>query len=387
MSSFAVHAQRFFLPAGPTGPGYLSVCDGRVAGFGTDAPAGPVIDLGDSWVAPGFVDTHIHGWAGHDVMDCDADGFNELCAALVREGTTSWLATTLTASTEQTEEACASVAEALRRQGEGYLGTRTQGIFLEGPFFTEKFKGAQNPAYLCPPSLDKLHRWQDACGGIIRKSAFAAEYPEACAYATALAAEGVVGAIGHSAATYDEARAAVSAGASAFVHTYNGMSGLHHRDPGIVGCAMTTPATYSELICDGLHVHPAAVRALVNAKGWEHVFCVSDSLACGGMPEGDYVLGELPIRVVDGLARLVQPDGSLANIAGSTTTVAREVKNLVDWGVATPEQAVRMGTEVPARANGIGGVCGALLPGRAADFVALAPDMSLRATYLGGVEV
>ena len=146
---------------------------------------------------------------------------------------------------------------------------------------------------------------------------------------------------------------------------------------------MTTPDTYSELICDGKHVSPGAAMALVRAKGWQHVALITDCLACGGMPDGEYVLGELPIVLADGVARL-RDEG---NIAGSVLTLARAVKNVVDWNIVTAEQAVRMATEVPAKMSLIDDMCGFILPGRDADFNVLEADLTLRETYMAGALV
>ena len=145
MSTFAIHAEHLVLPEGVVCPGYLVVEDGRFADVRSERPACDVVEHGDAWVSPGLVDTHIHGFADHDVMDCDPAGINAMCEALARQGTTSILATTLTASLEQTREACAAVAAAADGRPDDFLGARIQGIFLEGPFFTEKYKGAQNP--------------------------------------------------------------------------------------------------------------------------------------------------------------------------------------------------------------------------------------------------
>jgi N-acetylglucosamine-6-phosphate deacetylase len=320
-------------------------------------------------------------------MDCDPAGITTICEELARRGTTSWLATTLTASVEQTGEACASVAAAVEAQGEDFRGCRTQGIFLEGPFFSENRKGAQNPANMLDPSVELFCRWQEAAHGLICKSSLAPEREGAAEYCRDLKAMGVVTALGHSSATCEQGLAAVAAGATVFVHTYNAMEGLHHREPGLVGCAMTTKSTYSELICDGHHVVPAAVAALVAAKGWDHVAVISDCLRCGGMPDGDYLLGDLPIRLEGETARLIGEDGTLGNLAGAATTVATGVKNLFDWGVVTAEQAIRMGSEVPAISCGVDDVCGSMLPGRAADFNILNDDLTVAETYISGVHV
>ena len=162
MNPYAIHAGNFVLADRLAEGGYLIIEDGRFGAWSPEAPAGiEVLELGDAWVAPGLVDTHIHGSLGHDVMDCDAGGVREVSRELARHGTTSWIPTTLTASFEETGRACASVAEAARNQE----GARIQGIFLEGPFFTEKHKGAQNPKYLCDPNLDWLDAWQEQAEG------------------------------------------------------------------------------------------------------------------------------------------------------------------------------------------------------------------------------
>ncbi|MGI6756013.1 MAG: N-acetylglucosamine-6-phosphate deacetylase [Atopobiaceae bacterium] len=385
MSTQAIKSDHIILPGGIDGFGYVLIRDGKFQGVTIEEPDSKVeiIDRMGCWVAPGYVDTHVHGFLDHDVMDCDPDGINIIAEGLLRHGTTSWLPTTLTASVETTKRACEAVTEAEKRREPGYLGARTQGIFLEGPFFTEEHKGAQNPKYLCDPSIKAYDIWQKACHHIIKKSALAPERDHSQEYIHHVTADGCVAAIGHTSATYAEAAAAVLAGAKVFVHTYNAMSGLHHRDPGAVGCAMTSQDTYSELICDGQHVNPVAADALIRAKGWEHVFLITDCLRCGGMPDGNYFLGELPIVLSGGAAHLKEG----GNLAGSVLTMAGAVKNVVDWGLVTAEQAIRMATEVAARANNIEDACGSILPGRDADLVVLNPDLTLAETYLGGIQV
>ena len=374
MSAFAVKADKFVLPGCLKGPGYLTVADGVFGTYAEEAPEGvEVVDLSGKGVAPGFVDTHIHGFFNHATTDCDPEGINISSRELARRGTTSWLPTTFTESVESIGRACRAIAEADESRGDDFVGAHIQGIYLEGPFFTSKHVGAQNPAYLIDPSYEAFSEWQRLSGGRIKKSALAPEHDGSIEYISALAAEGVVTCIGHSDATYAESLAAVNAGASCFVHTYNGMRGLHHREPGIVGCAMTTPETFAEVI-------PAAVNALVRAKGWDHVVLITDCLGCGGMPEGNYMSGGLPVVMRDGACYLA--NGS--SLAGSIATLDSVVKNVFDWGIVTAEQAIRMATEVPARSAHIDGACGFIAPGRAADFVALDPDLTLSATYMAG---
>ncbi len=383
MAAFAIKSDELVLPSGIDGFGYLIIEDGKFAGVSIDRPDDMrVVDRVGCWVAPGFVDTHIHGYSGHDVMDADPSAIATISHELALRGTTSWLPTTLTDSDERTGNACAAVsaAEQEQRAGTTPVGARIQGIFLEGPFFTEEHKGAQDPRYLIDPDVSLFDGWQRKAQGLIRKTALAPERAGAVDYVANVTKGGVVAALGHSSATYGQVAAAVLAGASVVVHTFNGMPELGHRDPGMVGCAMTSQGVYAELISDGNHVDPVVCEALVRAKGWEHVVLITDCLRCGGLPDGDYTVGQIPIRVHAGIARLKEG----GNLAGSTLTMVEAVRNMVSWGIVTAEQAIRMGTEVPARANGIAHTCGSILPGRPADLVVLDPELNLVETYVGG---
>lgn len=383
MSTYALSNAHFVLPGRVMDDGYLTVVDGHFGSWQAQEPACEIVDCGGRWVAPGFVDTHIHGFYNHATTDCDAEGINISSAELVRRGTTSWIPTTFTEAPENIRVACAAIAEADEVRGAEFMGARIQGIYLEGPFFTQKHVGAQNPAFLIDPAYDLYVDWQQAAGGRIVKSALAPEHDGSIEYISALAAEGIVTSIGHSDATFEQALAAVNAGTTCFTHTYNGMRGLHHRDPGIVGCAMVTPETYAEVIADGHHVMPAAIEALVRAKGWDHVVLITDCLGCGGMPAGEYMSGGLPVVMRDGACYL--RDGS--SLAGSVAVMCDVVKNVYDWNIVSAEQAIRMGTEVAARSAHIDDRCGSIVPGRHADFVILNNDLTLAETYLGGVRV
>ncbi|MDY4041214.1 MAG: N-acetylglucosamine-6-phosphate deacetylase [Collinsella sp.] len=381
MSTYAIKADIFYLPTGAVPGGYLMVNDGVFGDhLGPDAnPDCEVIDYTGYRIAPGYVDTHIHGFDDHDVMDCSWESVDAISRGILRNGVTSWLATTLTASTEALEDACRVVGEHAGEEG----GARIEGIFLEGPFFTEKHKGAQNPAYLCAPSLEKLERWQKAANGMVKKIAIAPEYEESPAFTAEAVKQGVVVALGHSDATIIEAFRCLAAGASVFVHTYNGMSPLHHREPGMVGAALTSREAYSELICDGHHVNPIAAKLVMDAKGYDHVALITDCMRAGGMPDGDYKLGELPVIVEGGTARL--KDGG--SLAGSILRMKDAVKNVVDWGIASASEAVYMATQAAAESAGIADTCGSIRPGRSADFVVLTPDMDLKETYMAGKSV
>jgi len=372
-------ADKFFFASHVEDKGYLEIVDGKFGQYYKTLPDEKVniIDQSGKWIAPGLVDTHIHGFKNHDVMDNDAQGINEISEGLLSCGVTSFLPTTLTSSRKHLKD----VAKMLGEVKGSETGAKIQGIYFEGPFFTEEHKGAQNPFYFSDPDIDTFHEWQEASGGIIKKIALAPERDGVEAFVKQVSDEDVVVSLGHSSATFQQASSAVEAGANVFVHAYNGMSGLSHREPGMVGALLTLNDVYAELICDGYHVHPKAAELVVQKMGYDRVSLITDCMMAGGMPDGDYILGEFPVVVKDGTARMKE-----GNLAGSILKLKEGVKNVVDWNIATPEQAITMGSLVPAISSNIDDSCGKIKKGRAADFIVLNPDMTLNATYLDGQE-
>lgn len=352
---------------------YMEVEDGVIVGFSKNEPDSYEY-LGEI-VAPGLVDTHIHGYAGKDIMNAEEGALDVISKGLLECGVTSFLPTTLTDSKERTDAALKRVAAEYK----DVKGAKVRGIFLEGPFFTEKYKGAQNPNYMSDPKIDYLKEWKEISDGLVNKIAIAPERAGAEDFIKKANAMGVKVALGHSDASFDEAVAAVDAGANIFVHTFNGMSGLHHREPGMVGAAMATDAI-SELICDGHHVNPNAAGILMNTKGRDKIALITDCMSAGGMADGDYKLGEFPVRVENGTARL--KDGG--SLAGSILKLKDGVKNVVDWEIADIFEAIQMASLVPAKSVGIDNICGKLHEGYDADFIVLDYDMNLKATYLNG---
>ncbi len=373
-----IFADTFFLEGKVEGPGFLEIKDGIFGGFSENRPveAAEIINYAGHWIAPGLVDTHIHGFRNHDIMDNDVEGLNQISEGLLSCGVTSFLPTTLTSSTE----ALNHVVEMIGTHYKKVRGAKIKGIFLEGPFFTEKHRGAQNTKYFCDPSVDLLKVWQKLSNDSIKKIAIAPERKGASEFIEYAVGEEIAVALAHSDATYEEAKQAVEKGASIFVHTFNGMSPLHHREPGMAGAAMNLKDVFAEIICDGHHVHPAAANILMNARGRDQTVMVTDCMMAGGMPEGNYQLGEFPVEVKAGAARI--EGGSLA---GSILQLKDAVKNVVDWGIATPEEAIYMASTAPAKSIGLDVECGKIAEGYAADFIVLNPDLDLIATYLDGV--
>ncbi|WP_314181338.1 N-acetylglucosamine-6-phosphate deacetylase [Abiotrophia defectiva] len=374
---YYVYAKQIVLDDQVIDKAYLTIEDGKFGPILMEEPQdAPIKDYSQSIVAPGLVDTHIHGYKSHDVMDNDFEGIKVISEGLLSCGVTSWLPTTLTSSAELLNDVC----ETIGNHYQEVTGAKIRGIFLEGPFFTEKYKGAQNPKYMSDPSVDKLAKWHELSQGLVNKIAIAPERKGVKEFIEFAKSKGVYTALAHSDATYEEAAAAVDAGANIFVHIYNGMSGLHHRKPGMVGAALSLDKVFAEMICDGHHVHPAAARVVTRARGPKETVLITDCMRAGGMGEGQSRLGEFEVVVKDGTARLKET----GNLAGSILELKQGVKNVVDWGLVSPAEALRMASLTPAQSVGIESVCGRIAPGYEADFIVVSDQLELEATYLDG---
>ena len=374
---YYVYAKQIVLDDQVIDKAYLTIEDGKFGPILMEEPQdAPIKDYSQSIVAPGLVDTHIHGYKSHDVMDNDFEGIKVISEGLLSCGVTSWLPTTLTSSAQLLNDVC----ETIGNHYQEVTGAKIRGIFLEGPFFTEKYKGAQNPKYMSDPSVDKLAKWHELSQGLVNKIAIAPERKGVKEFIEFAKSKGVYTALAHSDATYEEAAAAVEAGANIFVHIYNGMSGLHHRNPGMVGAALSLDKVFAEMICDGHHVHPAAARVVTRARGPQETVLITDCMRAGGMGEGQSRLGEFEVVVKDGTARLKDT----GNLAGSILELKQGVKNVVDWGLVSPAEALRMASLTPAQSVGIESVCGRIAPGYEADFIVVSDQLELEATYLDG---
>lgn len=374
--AIAIKAKTIYLENDIMTDSYLLIEDGKFVSCTTEKPNSTeeIIDYSDYSIAPGLFDTHIHGYNGYDVMDNDLAGFKKMSEDLLSCGVTSFLPTTLTASIDQLD----AVIKTIGPHMHDVNGAKAKGFFIEGPFFTEKHKGAQNPNYFMDPSTSILENWMALSHNQIKKIAIAPERTGSDEFISFANENNIKVALAHTDADYSTAMKAVDRGANIFTHTFNGMSGFHHREPGMVGAALNANHAYAEVICDGHHVNPAAVQALIKARGIDETVLISDCMMAGGKPEGQYKLGEFDVVVKDGKAMI--PSGSLA---GSILELKDAVKNLVDWGVATPHEAIKMASSSPAKSLGLEDT-GIIAPGIAADFIVLNEQLELQATYVDG---
>lgn len=377
--TYYFHAAKFFLPARTEEGGYLAVQDdGRFGLYYSEKsrPTGPIHDCGDNWVAPGYVDTHIHGLLKEDVMKSNWQGIDKISRGLLRAGVTSWLPTTITAS----EQTLNRIAKMFGQHHGQETGAKIQGLHFEGPFFTKEHAGAENSKYMMDPNWELFNKWRVASDNLLCKISLAPERKGSQAFIRQAVKSGVAVALGHSSATFGQATRGVEAGASIFTHTFNGMPEPDHHHPSIANAALALHHVTDELICDGHHVQKPMLQAILQAVGPEHIALVTDCMEAGMMPDGDYMLGELPVYVKDGMARLKQGN----NLAGSILQLKQAVKNLIDWELATPEQAIMMASYVPAKSVHLLNRCGQIAPDHPADFLILKSDLSLQATYLNG---
>ena len=349
--------------------------DGRFGQVLPDAVPADAIDLNGATVIPGLVDVHIHGAMGADFSDGDYAGLTQMARYLASVGVTSFAPASMTLPYDVLEKAFASGKQLHDTKPEGCA--RLMGIQMEGPFFSEKKKGAQNGAYLQDPDFDAFKALYDGCDGLIRIADVAPELPGAAAFVEKAAKLCTVS-VAHTDSDYDHAAAAFCAGASHLTHLYNAMPGIHHRNPGVIPAAVEQPHVRAEIICDGQHVHPASVRLAFSMFGPERMILVSDALRCLGLPDGQYELGGQPVFLKDNLAKL--SDGT---IAGSATNLFDCMRKAISFRIPE-EAAIRAATWNPACALGTQNQIGSIEPGKLADFIVCSPDYAEKQVYLNG---
>jgi N-acetylglucosamine-6-phosphate deacetylase len=392
----ALAAGRLLTPTDAVEHPLVLVEQGRVleisARTSRQVPAGvSMSDFGDTVMAPGYVDLHIHGSAGYDVMDDTAEALPTIEQLLARHGVTSYFPTTVTAPIDTTLRALERLAGAIekrelererrheRKNADGKCRALPLGIHLEGPFISHARRGVHPPENLLAPTLTLFERFWQAARGHIRMMTIAPELDGAPEVIAEAARRGVCVSLGHSDADFEAAERGIAAGARHATHTFNAMRPLHHRSPGILGAVLTDRRVSADIIADGVHLDPAIVKLFANAKGPEQTVLITDAISATGMPEGRYRLGSFEVDVRDGKC---MADGKLA---GSVLTMDRAVRNLARFAEWDLPQAVASASRNPARVARIANK-GVLTEGADADFVVLSQEGEVLRTFVGGVE-
>ena len=363
--------------------------DGLIASIATREsgdlpPQARLLDYPGATLAPAFLDIHIHGAAGHDVMEATPEALATIGSFLAARGTGSFLATTVTAPMDATLRSLSGLAALLSKPVAPGAAVPI-GIHLEGPFLSHVRRGAHPPAHLLEPDIAVFDRMFEAAGGHVKLMTLAPELPGAVELAAHATARGVRISLGHSDANTAQARAGVAAGAASATHTFNAMRPLDHREPGILGIVLTTDSLFAELICDGIHNTPEMVKIWWRCKGPERAILVTDAMSATGMPDGVYQLGGMDVNVANGRATIA----GLANgvLAGSLLTLDLALTNFLQFTGASLEQALRLLTANPAAMTGLDTKAGLLAPGRPANLIALSPAGKLIASIQRGQPV
>jgi len=380
MTPYAIFPERIFTPQREIHDGVVIVEGSRITAVGArDEVAVPAnakrLEAPGITLVPGFVDVHVHGAGGHDVMEATPAALDAVAATLARGGTTTFLATTVTASPDALCQSAAGIAKyiAARTTSNGApANPRAEilGIHFEGPFISPARRGVHPVEWIAAPSPALFARMIDSAGGAARILTLAPEIPGGLELIDALRKAGIVAALGHTDATYEQAMDAIAHGASHAAHVFNAMRPFSHRDTGVLGAVLTSEQVTAELIADGVHVDEAAMKLLMNAKPGK-VILVSDGTAATGMSDGKYRLGNFDVQVTGGVVR-----NSEGKLAGSALTLDRALRNIVALGVPLDE-AVRMLTLYPARLLGLESRKGVITAGADADLVFLDSQLQI----------
>lgn len=362
-------------------PKTVAIEDGKLRLLEPDCvvDGGELFDASGLKIVPGFIDTHTHGAVGVDVNGADSDGLERISRFFAGNGTTSWLASVMTDTREQTEWCIRQMH--LHGQLE-QAGAELLGIHLEGPFLSKDYRGCMPEHLLRDNDLALVAHYQELAKGKIRYITLSPELPGAIEMIPALRALGIVVGVGHSGATYQQTMDAISAGATVGTHVGNAMRLLHQHEPGVLG-AIVVSDVYAEIICDGRHLHPGTVRFLLKGKGEDRLVAITDSIMAAGLPDGNYRLGVNDVVVVDGDAKLA----SNGTRAGSTLTQNVALKNLMEYTSLPLECVLPMLTENPAREMGVENRKGYIADGMDADLVLLDEENNVCHVFARGRQV
>ncbi len=342
--------------------------------------AGEVIEANGAWLIPGFIDIHVHGGYGADFMDASQEALDTITRFHAQHGTTALLATTMTSTKDNLERVLEAVYQ-YRQQEMPYASLL--GVHLEGPFLSPKWPGAQNPAFIVPPQLSWLEEWSETYPQTLRMLTLAPENEGALEIIQWANKHGIIPASGHTDASYEQMLTAINHGLKHAVHMYNAMTGLHHRQPGSVGAILTDDRISTEIIADGVHVHPACIKLLVKQKGTHQLMMISDAISAAGLGPREYQTGGLDVVVADHQARLKVGN----SLAGSTLTTIAAFSYLVEQCNLDVAQASQMASSNPAKLLGISHQTGQITTGLQADLLLLSQDLSLQKVWVSGKEI
>ena len=332
------------------------------------------IDLDGKYVVPGFIDVHIHGSNGADAMDGTAEALKTISSYIATKGTTKFLATTLTSSKEELINVLKIAADLQNKELDG---ATIFGVHMEGPYFDIEYKGAQNEKYMKPATEKEIKDYLDVKPGLVKMMSLSPHTEQSIETVKFLKENGVIVSVGHSAAKFNDVMKAVDAGLSHSTHTFNGMRGINHREPGVAGAVLISDKINAEVIFDKVHIHPEIVRLMIKAKGTDKVVCITDAMAATGLPNGDYKLGELDVYVKDGEARLKSND----SLAGSVLTLDKAFRHVIELGYPIYE-AVKLTSTNAAVEFGLN--AGAIEVGKEADFAILDDSYNVDMTIVNG---
>lgn len=359
--------------------GAFEVVDGRFGAVLPDCVPEDALDLNGATVIPGLIEVHSHGNSGYDFSDGDEEGLRRMAQYYLSCGVTSFAPASMTLPYDVLAKAFANASRLAHECPEGCAVLR--GIHMEGPYFSYKKRGAQNPEYLKTPDFEGFSMLYEGCGGLVRIVDVAPELPGAVEFIQK-AKELCTVSVAHTDSDYAHAKAAFDAGATHVTHLYNAMPGIHHRNPGVIPAACENANVRAEIICDGMHIHPASVRLAFSAFGAERMILISDSGRCAGQPEGTrFELGGQTAQLIGGVAKLA--DGT---IACSAANLWQCLTNTIAWGI-DETAAVRAATYNPACAIGAQEIVGSIEPGKQADFVVCGQGYESKRVFLAGREI
>ncbi|KRE50816.1 N-acetylglucosamine-6-phosphate deacetylase [Paenibacillus sp. Soil724D2] len=388
MSELVISGAKIVTEQGIIERGILHVKDGFIAFVGDMSQWDPSaagsaarsIDAHGSWLLPGFIDVHVHGGYGADFMDANPETLDIITRFHALHGTTSMLATTMTATRDAIDRV---LGEVDRYKNQEMPYAQLLGVHLEGPFISPKWAGAQDPNLMVPPQLSWIEDWHERYPQLMKQLTLAPEREGGLEMIAWLRDHGIVAACGHTDSNYADIQAAVREGLTHAVHTYNAMKPLHHREPGTVGAILTDERISGEVIADGHHVHPAAIRLLAMVKQPHGLLLITDAMSAAGLGDGQYKLGGQAVTVQSGVARLTE-GGALA---GSTLTMIEALRFMVREVGVSVEDASRFASGNPARLLRLEGSHGSIAQGKQADLLLVSPELELEQVWVRGKEI